>query len=791
MIRNYLMIALRNLTRNKAFSFIHITGLGIGLACCMLIFLYAKDEWTFDRFQAKADQLYRITCSIVEKDGKESRIGASAMVQGPAFKAAIPAVQDFVRVQESDHLIRIGAETYSEHVAWADANFFSVFSFPLKSGNAASVLGDQHSVVLAEDEAIKYFGTADPIGKIIELEFNDTFQPFTVSGIARRSPQNSTIRFGFVLPFSYREAKEPESTWDWLSYPTYLVLAPGTDPAAVTRQMNNHYQQVNSKQIAEMKSLGQGSFTWGLQAFPAMHLDPDMYATSHVSDPAYSYILSGIAIFILIIACINFINLTIAQSIRRSKEIGIRKVVGGQRKQLVFQFLGESVLLCAFAFVLALVIAVLALPTFNQLANKQLSLTYLADPLVIAGYILLFLVTAFVAGFYPALVLSGFDPVKTLYNRVSAGAGRNLLSRSLVVVQFSLSTFLIIATLFVYAQFDFLTHKPLGYNDHNLLQVTAHKDGDKQLMKLLKQEFSKLPGVLSVAPRMNGIWVTRSKANEKDVEVLIEHIDESYLATMEVPLVAGRNFSPDFPADSTRAVLVNESYVAAAGWKDPVGKKLRLNQDKDQLEVVGVVKDYHFASLKEKIMPQIFSQGPSMPFGQFMIRISPDDKARTLAGIGKVYNSLVPFRPFEYDYKQDLNFRDYESEQRWKSIISFAAVITIFISCIGLFGLATTSIRRRIKEIGVRKVLGASEFQISRLVSGNFLVLVLIAFLISVPLAWYAASSWLQGFAYQVQGYWWIFPVACAATVAVALLTVGSQAFSASRANPVKSLRTE
>ncbi|RYY59486.1 MAG: FtsX-like permease family protein [Chitinophagaceae bacterium] len=636
----------------------------------------------------------------------------------------------------------------------------------------------------------KYFGSQQAIGKTIEMEINEKFEPFTVTGVARRAPQNSTIRFEFILPFKYREALEPDWSWNWLSYPTYLLLEKTADPALVAKKMNAHYAVANAKANEEMKSLGEGSFTWGLQSFPEMHLDPKMFATSNVSDPVYSYILSGIALFILAIACINFINLTIAQSLRRAKEIGIRKVVGGQRKQLVIQFLGESVLLCAIAFLLAIGLAIAVLPTFNNLANKQLSLSYLADPFLIGGYLVLFLLTSFIAGFYPALVLSGFDPVKTLYGRGSA-AGKNYLSRSLVVVQFSLATFLIIATVFVYAQFDFLTHKELGYNDKNLLQVTVHQDGNHRLMKLLKEEFSKVPGVEMAAPRMNGIWQTRSKANDKEIEFRYEHIDEAYLPTLQVPMVAGRNFSADFPGDSTRAILVNEAYVKAAGFTNPIGQKIQVNNDAGRLEIIGVVKDYHYESLKEKIGPQVFSSDPNRQFGQFMIRISPDNTPRTIAGLEKVFHSLVPYRPFEYDFKQDLNYRNYESENRWKSIISFASLITIFISCIGLFGLATLTIRRRVKEIGVRKVLGASVFQISRLVSGNFLVLVIIAFFIAVPVAWYAAHTWLQGFAYQVPMHWWIFPLACGATIIVALVTVSFQAIGASMANPVKSLRTD
>lgn len=778
--------------RNKVLSLINITGLSIGLACCMLIFLYTKDEVSYDRFHANGDQLYRITCKIVEDKGDERKLGISAMVQGPAFKAAIPEIKEFVRVQENNFTVKRGNESFEDKAVWVDDNFFSVFSFPLITGDPKTVLSNINSVVLTDESAKKYFGTTDAVGRTLELEINNKFEPFVVSGIAKRSPENSSIKFTMLLPFKYEELHDREDGWMWLSYPTYLVMNKGVDQAAVTAKMKTVFENAAKQEIVDEKKHGSSSsFTWGVQPFLDMHLDTTTSNTQYGSDPIYSYILTGIAIFILLIACINFINLTVAQSLKRGKEIGIRKVIGGQRKQLMRQFLGESFLLCFIAFALAILLAKLALPVFNELSNKRLSLGYLVDLKMILSFVGLFLLTGFIAGFYPALVLSGFDPVKTLYNR-GRYAGKNYLSKGLVVVQFALATFLIIITVFIYSQFNYLTHKELGYNDKNLLEISVGRGRDSALMDLFKTEFTKLPGAVSVAPRMNGSWTTNTKANERSFDVRYEHIDENYLPTLQVPILSGRNFSPDFPADTTNSVLVNEAYAAAAGWKDPVGKTVDFLNGRDtKLTIVGLVRDYHFESLKEKIIPQIFTRQPNLPFGKFMVRIEPTNVSRTIAGIEKIYRRLVPNHPFRYDFKDQLNYKGYEAETRWKQIITLSAILTIFISCIGLFGLTSLAVQKRTKEIGVRKVLGATVLQVSTLVSKNFVLLVLLAFLVAIPAAWYVASKWLENFAYRIDISWWVFALAAILTIMVALITVSFQAIRAAVANPVKSLRTE
>ncbi len=793
MLKNYLKTAWRNLLGNRVFSLINISGLSIGLACCLLILLYAKDEVSFDRFHENTENLYQLTCKIIESNGMENTFGIAGNIQGPSFTREIPEIREYVRVKENNSILKKDGETFYENITWVDDNFFNVFAFPLLKGNKETVLKDIKSVVLTEEMALKYFGVSEPIGQTIELQINNVFESFAVTGVAKKAPQNSSIKFQILLPFNYLDTKYPDEEWLSLSFPTYLVLNDHADIDAIKSKMAKSFEDNAGKQLAIEKQHGfDAQFIYGLEPFVSMHLNKDIAYTPEVSDPIYSYILSGIALFILLIACINFVNLTVAKSLRRGKEIGIRKVVGGGRRQLIMQFMGESFILCLIAFCFAFLLARTLLPFFNDVSNKQLELGYLIDYKLITSFVVLFFVTVFAAGFYPALVLSGFEPVKTLYGRFSY-SNKNYLSKGLVVLQFSLTTFMLITTLFIYNQFEFLTNEDLGYNDKNLVILSVGQDGNTTFMNTFKAQLSQIPGVEKVAMRQNGYWGTNSKANGFDIPVAFDHIDENYLPTLGLNLLEGRNFSKDFPADSTNSVLVNEAYINAAGWKGSALDKTIdfFNGRETKLNVIGVVKDYHFGSLKEKISPQIFSMEPGRGYGSFLIRIAPENKPRTLAAIGEVYKSLAPYRPFKYDFMEDLNFKNYEKEAKWKQIIAFGAVLMIFISCIGLFGLTLLSVQQRTKEIGVRKILGANVLQISSMLTQNFIVLIFISFVIAIPFAWYVTSQWLENFAYKIEITWEVFAFAALFTLGIAIITISYQTFNAASLDPAKSLRTE
>jgi putative ABC transport system permease protein len=798
MFKNYFTVALRNLSRNKIYSFINIAGLSIGLACAMLIILYVKDEVSYDRFHSNTNNIYRIVTHGVNKDGSKGRKdGNTGFLQGPRFTQNIPEIKSFVRVQSGTENIKTGTEIKSQDLLRVDSNFFSVFSFPLINGNPATCLKEPHSIVLSEEVAKKQFGTTDAVGKIILLKEDSVFAPYKVTAVAKRVPQNSSIKFEVLLPIK-ESAEDAQNNENWFNFflNTFVVLDPHANMQTVGSKMQKFYE-ADSREAVKSLTAKYGPMDWGniyfLQPFLDMHMSTELPAQNGLSDasnPMYSYILSGIALFILLIACINFVNLTVARSVKRAKEIGIRKVVGGDRKQLVMQFLGESFLLCIIAFALAIGIVLLILPVFNDLSNKALSLSYLFDAKLIAGYILLFLFTGLLAGFYPALVLSSYNPVQTLYSRFNL-AGKNYLQKSLVVLQFALASFLIIATFTIYAQFNFLTNEKLGYDDSNLVVVDKWDTKHAQA-KTFKNELMKDPNIIGVAPKNGGMWGTVARVvNDSNINFTYETVDESYLPLLKIQLVKGRNFSEAFPSDSNNSVLVNESFVKKAGWKDPMGQTVDFWYNNQKYNVIGVVKDYHYEALNREIGPQLFTMKNDNSYGRFFIKIKPGSETSSLKLIQKTFKQLFPLSPYTYIFKDQENLKNYEAEAKWKQIILFGAILTIFISCIGLFGLSVLSAEKRTKEIGIRKVLGASVKGVVTILSKDFLKLVAIALIIAIPAAYMAGNKWLQNYPYRITLNWWLFVSAAVLVIMIALLTVSFQAIKAAVASPVKSLRTE
>jgi len=801
MFRNYFKTTWRNLVRNKIYSLINIAGLSIGLACAMLIILYVKDEVSYDRFHANAGNIYRIVTQGLSKNGVKGRKDPNTgYLQGPRFSENIPEIKSFVRVQSNEKNIKTGTEVKNQELLFVDSFFFDMFSFPLISGNRHTCLKDPSSVVITEEAAKKQFGTSDALGKIIMMKDDSVFVPHTVTAVAKKCPQNSSIKFEMLLPI--KESKEDAlKSENWFNFflNTFVVLDPHTDIQRVSSKMNTFYDQDTKEAIKSLSAkFGPDVENWKshyfLQPFLDMHMSTELPAQNGLSDasnPMYAYILSGIALFVLLIACINFVNLTVARSIKRAKEIGIRKVVGGDRQQLIIQFLGESFLLCIIAFALAIGLVKLILPVFNDLSNKALALSYLFDIKLVAGYILLFILTALLAGFYPAIVLSGYSPVQTLYSRFNL-AGKNYLQKSLVVLQFALASFLIIATLTIYKQFNYLTTEKLGYDDTDIIGVrNEFKTHDEAW--LFKNELLKDPNIISVAPRNGGRWGTVAKLNtDSTIEFAYETVDESYLPTLKIPLIQGRNFSSDFPSDSANSVLVNETFVKKAGWKNPIGETVNFWYDNNKkYTVIGVVKDYHYGSLTEKIGPQLFTMKEDNPYGLAVIKIKPNTAAESLNTIEKTFKQLFLLSPYTYKFMNEENRRQYEAEAKWKQIMLFGAILTIFISCIGLFGLSVLSAEKRTKEIGIRKVLGASVNRVVTILSKDFLKLVCISLVIAVPAAWFVANKWLENYPYRIYLSWKLFAAGGILVVLIALITVSFQAIKAAIANPVKSLRTE
>lgn len=797
MWRNYLKTAWRNLLRNKVYSSINVIGLSLGLACAMLILLYVKDEVSFDRFHQNADNIYRVV-SKFEHNGQQGVSVNTGFLQGPRFTDNVSGIESFVRVQGSAADIKKDGEIFSQSVLRVDSTFFNTFTFPVIAGNASTSLTEPHSIAITEDFSEKQFGTTDALGKFVMIREDSAFVPYKVTAITKNTPQNSSIRFEVLLPFQETEA-DAQNNDNWFSsfLNTFVTLNPNADLNNVEKQMTAFYQKDAGPTFKKMmeKYGGTGSIgSYTLQPYTDMHMNTEMPAQNgltNASNPMYSYILSGIALFVLIIACINFVNLTVARSVKRAKEIGIRKVIGGNRKQLIMQFMGESFLLCTIAFSLALLLTSLVLPIFNDISNKELALSYLFDTKLVAGYGLLFLATGLLAGFYPALVLSGYKPVQVLDSRFNI-SGKNYLQKSLVVLQFALASFLIIATFTIYRQFNFLTSADLGYNDNNIITVDRSNISHEQA-ELFKNELLKNPNIVNVAATDVGhSWTGARLADGTDISFNYATIDESYLPELEIPVVAGRNFSKDYPSDASNNILVNEAFVKEAKLKDPVGNILNFFYDDNKIyNIIGVVKDYHFLSLNQKIGPQVFTMNKNNSYDTFYIKVKPNSAAQSLEHIQKTFQRIFPLSPYSYVFKDDANKRNYQAEARWKQIVLFGAILTIFISSIGLFGLSVLSAEKRTKEIGIRKVLGASVKNIVTTLSTDFIKLVLLSLFISIPLAWYFSNKWLENYPYRIQIGWTMFFIAAVMVIMIALATVSFQAVKAAIANPVKSLRSE
>jgi len=725
-------------------------------------------------------------------------IGITNAVMGESFAKEIPEVQQYVRVNGTAVTVKKNNDVFTENPLFVDDNFFSVFTFPLLEGNKKTALKDLNSVVLSENFARKYFGTAGAVGKTMQIKIADEFDNFVVTAIAKNAPQNSTLNTDILLNYKYYDKYNNNHGWFGGSLNTFLLLSPQANIKTAENKMQNIFDK-NTKDFIAKAEKEQGMtvhIRLGLQPITGIHLGKPAGPDNGMADGSssvYSYILTCIAVFILIIACINFINLAVAQSLKRSKEIGIRKVVGSTRKQLIKQFLTESFVVSLIAFAMAIALTILVLPFFNELANKKLSLSYLSDGYLYAGYFLLLMITSFIAGLYPSLVLSAFQPVKVLYNKQKL-FGKNYLTKGLIVLQFALAIFLIIGTIAINSQLNFLLHKDLGYDSKNLVRIyiPISKASDA-LPALFKNELTNKPNIINVAARNGGRSISGAKANNKNIEIEQSRIDENFLTEFKIPVIAGRNFSAAYPSDSTHSVIVNESFINEAGWTihNAVGKTITYGDDSRLVTIVGIIKDYHFVSLKEKIKPELLCTNPDFNYGEIWVKINPRDVPSTLTMIQDTYRKLVPYFPYSYQFMDDINAKNYGTETKWKQIISISSGLFIFISCIGLLGLIMLSIEQRTKEIGIRKVLGAAVLRIVLLISKEFIILISIAFLIAIPVSYYFINKWLQDFAYRINIGWWMFALAGILIIALAMITMSFQAIKAAIANPVKSLRTE
>jgi putative ABC transport system permease protein len=799
MIKNYIKTAITNMTRNKVYTLINVFGLSIGLACVMLITLYIKDELSFDKFNVKGAQIYRIVSDGHMPDGSEYHNGFSGGVQGVVFKEQIPGIQKLCRINGGgESLVRKGNNLISEPILYADKTIFDIFSFPLIQGDPATALKDPNNVVITQEIAKKYFGGANPLGKVFQINQNGKFKPFIVSAVAKNPPLNSTVRFKFLLPIEPTLPKEYK-TDDWFSsfLSAFIYLQPNADQKHIEQQMAqvfDHDVAHSAEYIGFKKRFPKANFGFHLEPYFDVHLSK-LYGTGNGLTASnkidYSYILGGIALFILFIACINFINLSLSRAMRRSKEIGVRKVIGGSRTQLIIQFLGESFILSLTGCIIAILIVVLCLPEFNKLAGKELQASYLLNRQTIGIFFVILIINTLLSGFYPALVLSGLKPVQTLYGKLKI-SGNNYFGKSLVVVQFVVAIFLVIGTIVMQKQFSYLINFDLGYKPQNIVDLQLPQDKNPNY-DVFKNSLLKYPFIRQVSGQLTSftsMYGTMYKSGDKEMESSYFDVDNDFLSELNIRLISGHGFR--YTAGDTTECLVNQSFVKAMGWTDnPIGHIITRDQGKKQLTVIGVTADFHSTSLNSTIGPVLLDQTTKAQYADVMIRIDNNQKEKAIVAIQKEYKKIIPDYPCNYNFLTDELAQQYESTGKWKQIITLSSIMSIIISCLGLFGLATLAIEQRVKEIGVRKVLGASVRDISSRLTINFLKLVFISIMIAAPLAWYAMDKWLQDYPYRISMNIWVIVIAGAGALLIAALTIGSQAIKAAIANPVKSLRSE
>ncbi|HEV8083582.1 MAG TPA: ABC transporter permease [Chitinophagaceae bacterium] len=803
MIRNYFKTAWRNIRKNKLFSFINILGLSIGIATCFVIMLYVQDELSYDRFNKNADNIVRVLFRANINGGKINESVAMPPL-AEAMKRDFPQVQDATRIQDqgSSKIIYKNKVFKADQFANVDANFFSIFTLPILKGDAKTALLQPHTVVMTQSTAKKYFGNEDPIGKTIIVTADDN-RPYIVTGIVKDIPVNSHFHFDVFGSMKSNE-RASEDTWMSGGFHTYLLLKPGTDikqmetgfPAMVKKYMGPAIQQAMGLSLNDFITKG-NSLGFALQPLTDIHLNS---STTTEFEPGgnemYVYIFGGVAIFMLIVACINFINLSTAGASKRAKEVGIRKVAGSGKFQLIGQFLSESILITFFALFIAFALVQLALPAFDNISGKHLSF----DVKPVLAFVGLGLLVGVAAGIYPAFYLSSFKPIAVLKGKLTANHKSFGLRSSLVVFQFFISVALIIATIVVYQQMKYMQNKDLGYNKEQLLTIPnsyALGKNEQAYKQQLLQNTEIENATMSWYKPADGNYnnaLAYPQGNDNNVVNGVDyHVDENYIPTLGMHIVSGRNFSKDFPTDSS-AIILNETAAKALGWNNATAidkTVIRQNSDKGRnfpFHVIGVVKNFNFKSLHEAISPLYMSLQPE---SGLIFKIKTTDVASLLATMKKQWDGYNTGEPFTYTFMDDLFNKTYSAEQKTGTILNIFSVLIIFVACLGLFGLATYTSEQRTKEIGIRKVLGASVMQVTQMLSTEFLKLVLIASLIAFPAAWWAMHKWLQSFAYRINISWWVFIIAGITALIIALITVSFQAIKAAVANPVKSLRTE
>ncbi len=802
MLKNYIKIALRNLSRNKSYAFINIFGLAVGMACCLFILLYIQDEVSYDRFHSNSDRIYRVALDLNRPDGTR-RFASTPAALAPAAESEFAFVKESVRLYRSQPVAtEIESRQFEEsQFYFADAAFLNMFSFRLAEGNPSTALESPFTVILSSETARRYFGNQSPLGRNITVM--DSLE-FEVTGVFNEIPSESHFQFDFIASMSSWEAIVPsianDGSWAPHIYYTYLLLAEDADPVALGSSLSN----LATQRVDFSRGT---SFGFELQPLTDIHLYSHRENELQVNSNAQTlYLFGAIGLFILLIACFNFVNLSTAQSEQRMKEVGIRKTLGANKQQLFVQFMGEMFLMSILALLAGLLLIDMLLPFLNEIVGKQLAVADLAAGLVPLWIIVTLLVVSFAAGTYPALFLSAFKPARAVKGSGTEEVGQKgfsfSLRKSLVVLQFVMSVALIFSTVVVYQQLQFLRNHNFGFEAEQVLVLSSLNSQMLDKAQLFKNESlrnaavsraaisSNIPGRGAIAFSVRSAEMAADEWKTMNTQF----VDSDYIETYKMEVIAGRDFSADRASDTTNVFMLNESATREFGW-DPaeaIGKEVALTRGNGR--VIGVVRDFNYRSLKQSIEPLVIVGSPvaydSAPL-YLSLRLNTNELSETIAGIEQLWQSMVPERTFSYFFVDDDFDRQYRAEERLGEIFGLFAVLAVLIACMGLFGLATFAAKRRIKEIGIRKVMGATVTDIVGLLSKDFLLLVIIGFVIAAPAAWYGMNLWLADFAYRIQIGPDVFVLAGVAALIIAMVTVSWQSVKAATLNPVESLRNE
>lgn len=784
-------MAVRNLLRQKEYSFINILGLALGLGACILLFLWVQDEFGFDRYHDNAGQVYR----VVQKSENEGQTAVSAKtpaILAPSLKHEFPWVRRAVRIARAKYLVESRGKYFNEEIFLADPEIFQVFTFPLVTGNPDTALSDPDSILISEEMRDKYFGKENPVGQVITLDHTDVC---TITGVFKNIPANSHFRFHFLGSLAGMQVKK--DTWGMSNFWTYILLDKGTAPQIFKEKMPQFVAKYRDREFLDTYK-----FAYLLQPLTDIHLYSHLQNEIEANrDITSIYIFCAVALFLLVIAGLNTINLASARFIGRSKEMGIRRVLGAGPGQSVVQSLVEAFFHILLALPLAILLADSFLPLFNTLAGKTLKLAYFSNFPLLAGIMAMILLTGLLAGVVPPLIISGSPLPGRDRNVFKPKSSIILWRRALVVFQFTLSIAFIICTLVIFDQLKYSQSKNIGLNRENVLTVRLnHQPQAIAKCETLKQEFLESTGVVSACasdfspgpPTWNmNYWHEGMSPTENRGNIGCITVDHDFIRTLDMEIVAGRGFSRDFFTDRKNFIL-NEAAARAFGWPDPqsaVGKRFKVG-GLEQGVIIGVVKDFHYRSLHEKIAPLVLWPDPAV-FSTIYVRLKPGHIADTLAFLKEKWRSLLPSHTFDYSFLDDDYRRLYEADNRLLEIVGIIAVIAILIACMGLYGLGVFSAGQRTKEIGIRKVLGASVAEITLMLAAEFTAWVALANILAWPLAWYMMNRWLEDFAYRVSISPWTFPAAGILALVIAILTVGYRAFRAAAADPVQSLRYE